>query len=147
MAERRLKQAATPSRTMPNLREAVDTSIAAMTWLVESDQALAALARSYADQIESAVARQDLFEEIHGDLRVGDMPLIKRLEKLEAMCDTAKAVGWLGQQMQGALRDLGGTPSTRKTLSAGESPVSGRLAQLRKAAEARKSTDSDPAAG
>jgi hypothetical protein len=49
------------------------------------------------------------------------------------MCDVTKTVGWLGPQLQGVLRDLGGTPAARAAMKK-DKPVGSRLAQLRDAA-------------
>jgi hypothetical protein len=63
----------------------------------------------------------------------GDASAYKRLQKLEAMCEVTKTVGWLGPQLQGVLRDLGGAPAARAAMKK-DKPVGGRLAQLRDAA-------------
>ena len=44
--------------------------------------------------------------------------------------DDAKGVGYLGQNLSGVLRALGGAPAERKALGV-EEQVAGRLAQLR----------------
>ena len=76
----------------------------------------------------------------------GDPGFIKRLQKLEAMCDAAKVIGWLGPQLQGVLRDLGGAPAARKALGA-DQPVGGRLAELRaRASQAAGARTADPPA-
>ena len=130
---RRLEAAAAPQRTSPNLRESVDASIAAMTHLkLPEDQALVDLARSLADQIESAQERLALVERIMTEAQ-GDPGIFRRLQKLEAMCDVTKTVGWLGPQLQGVLRDLAGQPASRKTMSTA-SPAGSRLADLRASA-------------
>jgi hypothetical protein len=49
------------------------------------------------------------------------------------MCEVTKTVGWLGPQLQGVLRDLGGTPAAR-ALMCKDKPVGSRLEQLRNAA-------------
>lgn len=112
----------------PDLRDAVKAAIGDMTWLSGSDKALAALALRQAEEIEKAVERAELLADIP---RTDDN--YKRLQKLEAMCDVTKTVGWLGPQLQGVLRDLGGTPAARKALQP-DQPVGGRLAQLRASA-------------
>lgn len=138
MATRRLKAAAPePQRSMPNLRASVDAAIAAMEWLTPTDVAMADLARSLAEQIEAANERAELLASIEADMRIGDMPLVKRVQRLESMCDVAKSVGWLGGQLQGVLKDLGGAPQARKAMQP-DQPVGGRLAQLR--ADAAKTT-------
>jgi hypothetical protein len=126
----RLKAAPEPKpRQAPDLREAVAEAIAGMGWLKPSDQAIRALALRYADEIEEATARADLLDELKQEFG-GDRDMYKRLQRLEAMCDVTKTVGWLGQQLQGVLRDLGGTPAARKAMQE-ENPVGGRLKQLR----------------
>lgn len=125
---RRLKAMAEPERTLPNLRQAVDAALDAMPWLSRSDMAMADLARSLAEQIEQAQARVDLLDDLLTDAR--DLSTMKRLEKLEAMCDVTKTIGWLGPQLQGVLRDLGGAPAARRAMQ-GDQPVGGRIAKLR----------------
>jgi len=116
----------------PDLRDAVAASIDAMEWLQPSDSALKALAQRVAAEIEQAVERAAEFGALQREA-AGDESLHKRLKALEAQCDATKAVGWLGPQLQGYLRDLGGTPAARKAFAA-EAPVGSRLAQLRSAA-------------
>lgn len=126
----RLKPVPEPrGRQAPDLRESVAESVKAMPWLKESDAAIKALALRLAEQIEEAADRHDLLRELQAEAG-GDIPLQKRLAKLEAMCDVTKLVGWLGPQLQGVLRDLGGTPTARKAMQE-EHPVGGRLKQLR----------------
>jgi hypothetical protein len=100
-----------------------------MKWLTLSDQALRTLALRQAEEIEKAVDRAEEFADLQREL-VGDLSAYRRLQKLEAMCDVTKTVGWLGPQLQGVLRDLGGTPAARAALRA-DKPIGGRLAQLR----------------
>lgn len=115
----------------PDLREAVKTAIGQMTWLTKADEAAVALAHKLADSIETAVERAEEYNDLRSEI---ESPLLmKRLEKLEAQCDVAKAVGYLGQQLQMVLRDLYGTPASRKDMKL-DKPVGGRLAQLRAAA-------------
>lgn len=116
----------------PDLRDSVRDSLAKMAWLGPSDEAMKALAMRQAEEIEKAVERADMYADLLRDA-AGDMSVYKRLQKLEAMCDLTKTVGWLGPQLQGVLRDLGGTPKGRAELS-GDKPIGGRLAQLRQAA-------------
>jgi ABC-type transporter Mla subunit MlaD len=113
----------------PDLRDAVKSAVDAMDWLTPTDQALRALALRCAEEIEKAVDRA---EELHALQRefAGDESAYKRLQKLEAQCDVTKAVGWLGVQLQGYLRDLGGAPKARAELKK-DKPVGSRLAQLR----------------
>lgn len=121
-----------PRPAPPDLRESVEAALAGMTWIKPSDEALAALARRYAAEIEQAKDRLAELEELYGSAR-GDMSMIKRLQKLEALCEATKVVGWLGPQLQGVLRDLGGTPAARAAMKE-EAPIGGRLAELRRAA-------------
>jgi hypothetical protein len=100
-----------------------------MTWLGPSDEALRALAIHQAEEIEKAVDRAEMLRELQRDAG-GDESLYKRLQKLEAMCDVTKTVGWLGPQLQGVMRDLGGTPAARKAMQP-DKPIGGRLARLR----------------
>jgi hypothetical protein len=97
-----------------------------MTWLTPTDGALKSLALHYAEEIEKAADRGDEYASIVVD----DQSMYKRLQKLEAMCDVTKTVGWLGPQLQGVLRDLGGTPAARAAMKS-DKPVGSRLAQLR----------------
>jgi len=120
----------------PDLRTAVAAALADMTWLTPSDAALKALALRQAEEIEKAVGRADELAELRRDA-AGDETLYKRLQKLEAMCDITKTVGWLGPQIQGVLRDLGGTPAARKAMQV-DKPIGGRLAQLRGDADAAR---------
>jgi hypothetical protein len=110
-----------------------------MTWLKPSDEALKALALRQAQEIEKAIDRADELTAILRDAG-GNPDIYKRVEKLQAMCDVTKVVGWLGPQLQGVLRDLGGTPKGRKDLGEGKQ-VGGRLAKLR--ADAANATGVD----
>jgi hypothetical protein len=60
---------------------------------------------------------------------------IKYAAEIDKAGDDQRAVGYLGQNLMGALRSLGGTPSERAALRA-DKPVGSRLAQLRDAASA-----------
>ncbi|NJP24444.1 hypothetical protein FLW53_09530 [Microbispora sp. SCL1-1] len=104
-------------------------AIDGMTWLSASDKALAVLALRQAEEIEKAVDRAEELADLRREF-ADDMVMLKRLQKLEAMCEVTKTVGWLGPQLQGVLRDLGGTPAARKAMK-DDQPVGGRLAQLR----------------
>jgi hypothetical protein len=121
-----------PREQAPDLRDVVKASIASMDWLTETDKAAAALALRQADEIERAVDRAALLDEVKAGF-AGDESMFKRLQRLEAMCDVTKTVGWLGPQLQNILRDLGGTPAARAALKR-DKPVGSRLAQLRDAA-------------
>lgn len=136
MPPRTRKLAAVPStpprERAPDLRDAVKAAVAEMTWLTKADGAMKALAMRQAEEIEKALDRAEELTQLRRDL-AGDESAYKRLQKLEAMCEVTKTVGWLGPQLQGVLRDLGGAPSARKGMAA-DKPVGGRLAQLRNAA-------------
>jgi len=117
----------------PDLRDAVGAAVAAMDWLTPSDHAMRTLALRQAEEIEKAVDRAEELRAILRDAE-GQADIYKRLQKLEAMCDVTKTVGWLGPQLQGVLRDLGGAPAARRALKK-DKPIGGRLAQLRAAAD------------
>jgi hypothetical protein len=132
-AQRRLAAAPVTQRERaPDLRDAVRAAVDAMDWLTETDQAMRTLALRQAEEIEKAVDRAEQLAELRRDL-ADDDSAYKRLQKLEAMCEVTKTVGWLGPQLQGVLRDLGGTPAARRALKQ-DKPVGSRLAQLRDAA-------------
>lgn len=141
MAARRKLSAVPDSQPepAPDLRVAVKAAVDAMTWLEPSDQAIKALALRQAEEIEKALTRADELEALQREF-AGDPSMYKRLQKLEAMCDVTKTVGWLGPQLQGVLRDLGGTPAARKAMKA-DKPVGGRLAQIRREASKRQADD------
>lgn len=135
MADRSRKLVAVagdPQFSCPDLRAAVVEAVGAMDWLQPSDGALAALVVRQAHEIEAAVERAAELVELRRDA-AGDESLFKRLQKLEAMCEVTKTVGWLGPQLQGVLRDLGGTPAARAAMRS-DKPIGGRLAELRAAA-------------
>lgn len=123
-----------PRGRAPDLRDAVAAAVERMTWLGPSDEAMKTLALRQAEEIEKAVDRAEELAELQREF-AGDSSMFKRLAKLEAMCDVTKTVGWLGPQLQGVLRDLGGTPKARGELDP-DKPIGGRLAQLRAAANA-----------
>lgn len=126
---------APPQRpAVPDLRDAVKAAVEAMDWLKPTDGALKALALRQAEEIEKAIDRAGELDALRRDL-AGDESAYKRLKALEAMCDVTKTVGWLGPQLQGVLRDLGGTPAARAAMKA-DKPIGGRLAQLREDAAA-----------
>jgi hypothetical protein len=130
MARRKLQVVQPDQREQPpDLRDAVKAAVDAMSWLQGSDGALKALALRQAAEIEKAIDRADELEAVRDEF-AGEQSMYKRLQKLEAMCDVTKTVGWLGPQLQGVLRDLGGTPAARKAMSEGKA-VGGRLKQLR----------------
>lgn len=133
MPPRARKLAAVPDAPVrppaPDLRDAVKQAVDAMDWLKPSDGGLRALALRTAEEIEKAIDRADHLGDLRRDA-AGDESVYKRLQKLEAMCDVTKTVGWLGPQLQGMLRDLGGTPAARAAMKQ-DKPIGGRLAQLR----------------
>lgn len=101
----RPRKAAAPAPQPMTLVESVDAAIAAMEWLEPSDIALAAMARSYAAQIED--------------------PNVDAEER-------AKRAGWMGPHLVNALKALGGAPAERKALVK-ERDVRGKLAEMRAA--------------
>ena len=119
----------TPKPEARDLRESVTDAVAAMDWLSPSDLTLVDLALKAAEQVEAAQDRAEALSDLYADAR-GQQDIYKRLAKLEAMCDVTKTVGWLGPQIQGFLRDLGGTPASRKAMKP-DQPIGGRLAELR----------------
>lgn len=132
-ANRRLASVPVTERERaPDLRDAVRATVDAMDWLTPTDQAMRTLALRQAEEIEKAVDRAEEAAQILRDSG-GDPSIYKRLQKLEAMCEVTKTVGWLGPQLQGVLRDLGGAPAARAALKK-DKPVGSRLAQLRDAA-------------
>ncbi|WP_435826744.1 terminase small subunit [Nonomuraea dietziae] len=83
------------------------------------------------EEIEKAIDRAEELAELRWDL-AGDEGALRRLRALESMCEVTKTVGWFGPQLQGVLRDLGGTPAARKAMKT-DKPIGGRLVQLRAA--------------
>lgn len=133
MPQRKLKAVTDVRARPPDLRDAVAEAIEAMEWLGTSDTALKALALRTATEIEEAVDRAEEYAVLRREL-MDDASAYKRLQKLEAMCEVTKTVGWLGPQLQGLLRDLGGAPAARVAMKK-DKPVGGRLAQLRATAK------------
>jgi len=103
------------ARIRGSMQEAVEQATAAMTWLRLSDQAMVALAVTYAREIDKAG-------------------------------DDQRAIGYLGQNLMGALRALGGAPAERRALDV-EGAVGGRLAELRAHRERRSSAVDSPTSG
>ena len=132
----------------PDLRDAVDASVVAMTWLTKSDEAMVGVAKRLAAEIEQAADRAAEFDALGRAFLSGegDLDAYKRLQRLEAMCSATKVAGWLGVQLQGVLRDLGGTPGVRQSLSESKRQVGGRLAQLRTAAGTSPESKATPPA-
>ncbi len=91
--------------TGPMLR-AVNKAVRGMHWLTDADAAAVSLARRYAREIDDA--------QESGDLQ-----------------HAQKVLGWYGTYLTGLLKQLGGTPEGRKTLSVETKQVKGRLAELR----------------
>lgn len=125
-----------PRERAPDLRDAVKAALDKMSWLGPSEGAMKALALRQAEMIETAIDRAEELAALYAEAG-GDKDIYKRLDKLASMCDVAKLVGWLGPQLQGVLRDLGGTPGARKAMST-DKPVGGRLDQIRKDAATAK---------
>jgi hypothetical protein len=138
MAERRRLTAVPVAQRerAPDLRDSVRATVDEMDWLTPTDEAMKTLALRQAEEIEKAIDRAEEAAAILRDSG-GDPGIYKRLQKLEAMCDVTKTVGWLGPQLQGVLRDLGGTPAARAAMKQ-DKPVGGRLAQIRDAAAKHK---------
>ena len=125
-----VQDAPTPTRERaPDLRDAVKAALKDMTWLTPADEGTTALALRLADEIEKSIDRAEELTALRREC--DDDGLMKRLKALEAQYDTAKTVGWLGPQLQGVLRDLYGTPASRKDMKKNHEQVGGRLAQLR----------------
>lgn len=134
MAARRLRSVPANHRERaPDLRDAVKSAVDAMDWLAPTDEAMKTLALRQAEEIEKAVDRADELAAIAAEAALEGANIYHRLKKLEAMCEVTKTVGWLGPQLQGVLRDLGGAPAARAAMRK-DKPVGSRLAQLRDAA-------------
>ncbi len=138
---RRLQSVPTdpPRERAPDLRDAVRDAVGAMDWLKPSDHAMKTLALRQAEEIEKAIDRAEEMEQLLREAIAsddGDL-VFKRLDKLRAMCDVTKTVGWLGPQLQGVLRDLGGTPAARLAMKT-DKPVGSRLDAIRNAAGKNK---------
>ena len=128
---RKLNPVPEPKRTAPDLRQAVELAVAGMDWLQPSDLAMVDVARSLADQIETAVELADEYTRLVSDVAAsGDDVLLKRVRSFEKRADMQKVVGWFAPMLQGVLRDLGGAPLSRK-LMAEEQPAGDRLSALR----------------
>jgi len=144
MAERKLRsvKAKADRARPPDLRDAVQSAVDSMPWLQPSDAAIKALALRLADEIETAADRADEFAALRREL-IDDVSAYKRLQKLEAMCDLTKTVGWLGPQLQGVLKDLAGNPVARKAMKP-DQPIGGRIDSLRARANAATAGEDDP---
>jgi hypothetical protein len=114
---------------LPAVRESIDK----MSWLTGSDKALKVLAMRQAAEIDLAVARASELDDLRSMSE--DESVSKRLERLAAMCDVTKVVGWLGPQLQGVLKALGGTPEARKAILGKAANKGNRLAAMQEAAE------------
>lgn len=93
-----------PRKAAGGLQAVVESSVEAMVWLKDSDQATVKLAVVYAQQIDAAVASGD------------ESTAVKAL--------------YLGPHLLNALRALGGAPADRKALGV-EEAAHGKLAHLR----------------
>ena len=82
-------------------------SVAAMDWLKDTDNALVRTGLEYARQIDKVI--QD--------------PEVSATDKTKAL--------YLGPHLINALKELGGTPGSRKDLTQGEGAIGGKLAALR----------------
>lgn len=120
----------------PDLRDAVRSAVDAMNWLTDTDEALKTLALRQAEEIEKAIDRAEELEDLYRDAAGRDDAdlIYKRLEKLRSMCEVTKTVGWLGPQLQGVMRDLGGTPAARLALRPVDDKTKSRLEQMQEAA-------------
>jgi hypothetical protein len=143
VAERKLRsvRAKADRERPPDLRDAVRSAVDAMPWLKESDAAIKALALRLADEIEAAVDRAEEFGALRREL-IEDVSAYKRLQRLEAMCDQTKTVGWLGPQLQGVLKDLAGNPVARKAMKP-DQPIGGRIDSLRARANVATAGEDD----
>lgn len=92
-------------RRPPTMTAAVRRAVAAAHWLTDADAAAVDLAFRYAKQLDDSVD-----------------------ETPEA---AAKILGWMGPQLTGLLKQIGGTPEGRKALAVEEAQVKGKLAELR----------------
>jgi hypothetical protein len=113
-----------------------------MPWAEDTDAGMVALAKRLAAEIEEVQDRAALLNDVWSasrDLSRSDRLL---LEKLEAMCDATKTVGWLGPQLQGVLKELGGTPQARRAMAV-SAPVGGALAAIRDSLPGGKSSGQD----
>lgn len=110
------------------LREEVERTLAEMKWLGPADRAMKALALKLAEEIDSARARAEVFGELDGSFGP-DEDEFHRLKRLEAWCDVAKMVGLLAPKLRDVLKDLGGTPATRKEFG-GTDPDAGRASRV-----------------
>ena len=126
----RLKAVRQEQPRPPDLRQALAEALKGMTWLQGSDSAIRALAERAADEIEKTAERAEELRDLQRESG-GSADIYKRLQRLEAMCDVTKVVGWLGPQLQGYLKELGGTPAARKAMQQ-DKPIGGRLAQIRR---------------
>lgn len=110
------------------LREEVERTLAEMKWLGPADRAMRALALKLAEEIDSARARAEEFGDLDGSFGP-DEDEFHRLKRLEAWCDVAKMVGLLAPKLRDVLKDLGGTPATRKELG-NTDPDAGRSSRV-----------------
>lgn len=136
--------AGSPAGGEMDLLPAVLSSLDAMPWLTGSDKALRVLAMRQAAEIDLAVTRASELDDLLSMSE--EESVVKRLQRLQAMCDVTKVVGWLGPQLQGVLKALGGTPEARKAILGKTANKGGRLAAMQEAAEgAFDGEEDDPA--
>lgn len=127
-----------------DLLPAVLSSLDEMPWLTGSDRALKVLAMRQAAEIDLAVTRASELDDLFSLSE--DESVHKRLQRLQAMCDVTKVVGWLGPQLQGVLKALGGTPEARKSILGKAANKGNRLAAMQEAAEGTfDGVEDDPA--
>jgi hypothetical protein len=95
------------------------------------------------ESVEAAVAAMSWLKE-------SDQAMVALAVKYAAEIDKAgddqRAIGYLGQNLMGALRSLGGSPAERKALDA-EGVVGGHLAELRAARQRRAAAVDSSGAG
>ena len=147
MATRRGNLASVPPKTYPeppDLRDAVQESLDQMTWLGTADNAMKALALKLATEIEQVLDRARQLEECwQMSLEKSDR---ERLYRLQAHCDATKIIGWLGPQLQGVLRDLGGAAMARNTMKRPDS-AGGALESIRNSLPGARPHDNDSGEG
>jgi hypothetical protein len=131
MAERKLRSVKAKSEPVrpPDLREAVADALAAMTWLKPTDDAIKALALHFAAAIADSVDMAEEYEVLRREL-IDDTSAYKRLKALEDKCNATKNIGWLGPLLQGALKEMAGTPASRKAMKS-DQPIGGSLGSIR----------------
>ena len=93
------------------------------------------------DSVDAAIAQMDWLKPT--DYAMVTLALTYA-RQIDLAVDDARAVGYLGQQLHGVLRSLGGSPAERKTLNVG-AKANGKLTELRaaRAGWLRESEDLD----